>query len=752
MKGVLGATGRATTGMGLLPLRHRPQCHLFWVVFAAGVCLSSLSVFAADITWTDGSSTYETNSNWSSATVPTINDRAIFDDSATASGYTVTLGVSESLADALFSATTKSVIWKVGNANTWTITNSFVFDGGASGTATGDLASGTITVTNTSGSGLFAVGNSVTGGRGIYKMELATSGATPPSVIADQFIMTANSDFFFRGGTLTTLGGSTINRGAQTGFCIGTNSTSTAGRAYWNMLGGTNSITYNSGGATYLGYLSGTFGGVLVSGSNTLWSVGGGSLTIGNTGQGALTISNGAHVTSAEVFVSRNATSSTNNVVMVTDAGSRWDISGNGENSFGYQGSTNQTYVLGGAAVVLSGTGTATLGNGSLSSVNQLTVSGTNSLFQASGGLFVGVHGSGNTLIATNAGTVALVGTGSLTMGSFIESTNNLVEVSGGSLLVNAATITVGNHGANNTLSIDNNGTVTVNGGNLYVSAQSDAINNTIVVSGGNLAVSNSTGSAVLDVNHTSTGSGSFTLNSGTVSADRLIVKNGANTRFTFNGGVLNVTATDPANSSQISNGSVFSVGNGTQAATLNLAAGALFSVANGLQISSNAVLMGTGTISGNTTSYGTVSPGHSTDTLVFAGSLTLTPNSVLAMEIGGQSPGQFDQIIVRSGAFAADGTLSISLINGFDPANGDSFQLLDLSSSTSVTGAFAGFSLPALGGGLSWDTSQLLVTGDLNVVPEPSSLALVIGGCGLLAWLGNRRRSRQHEPQRRDS
>lgn len=619
---------------------------------------------ATDITWTAGDGAYETGGNWSTASVPASTDRAIFDDHAVNALNTVSFGSGKTVSAMSFTSATKSVSWKVGSSsatNTWTIRNQIVFDQMSTATSTGILASGVMTVTNASGTGAVRLGNAATGGRGLFRMELATSGATPPTLIADQFAMTGNADFWFRGGTLTTLGGSTIDRGAQTGFCIGTNSTSTAGAACWNMLGGTNTITYNSGGATCLGYLSSTLGSVAVSGSNTLLSVGGGSLTIGNSGRGALTISDGAHVTSPQIYLSR-ATNSINNMVTVT-GGARWDINGSGENSFGYNGSTNQTSVLDGAAVVLGNVGSVTLGNGSLSSANQIAVSGTNTLFQTGGALFVGIHGSDNTLTVTNRGTVALVGSGSLTMGSFVESTNNLVKISGGSLLVNNATITVGNHGANNMLTIDNGGTVSVSG-NLYVSAQTDAVANTVVVSGGNVIVSNGTGSAILDVSHTTSSTGSFTLNAGTVSADRLLVSHGANGQFTFNGGVLNITASDLANNSQINNGAAFVVGDGAHSAVLNLGGG-LLSAANGLVISSNATLRGNGTVGGGSltvNSGGLLSPGNSVGVLTNNGDLVVNSGAALNYDLGTSS----DQIVVNGNVSLNGGTLNISDAGGF--------------------------------------------------------------------------------------
>jgi len=99
-------------------------------------------------------------------------------------------------------------------------------------------------------------------------------------------------------GTLTTLHGATIDNGTNTAFNVGT--LTAIGPGCWNINGGTNTITYKASGSTQLGYLSGSWGGVTVSGANTLLSVGGGTLTVGYNGTGSLTITNGAHVISPE--------------------------------------------------------------------------------------------------------------------------------------------------------------------------------------------------------------------------------------------------------------------------------------------------------------------------------------------------------------------------------------------------------------------------------------------------------------------
>ena len=65
------------------------------------------------------------------------------------------------------------------------------------------------------------------------------------------------------------------------------------------------------------------------------------------------------------------------------------------------------------------------------------------------------------------------------------------------------------------------------------------------------------------------------------------------------------------------------------------------------------------------------------------------------------------------AGALSVGGTLNVSLINGFSPAAGQSFDILNWGS---LSGTFAALSLPVLPG-RAWNTSQLYTTGVLSVV-----------------------------------
>jgi autotransporter-associated beta strand protein len=89
---------------------------------------------------------------------------------------------------------------------------------------------------------------------------------------------------------------------------------------------------------------------------------------------------------------------------------------------------------------------------------------------------------------------------------------------------------------------------------------------------------------------------------------------------------------------------------------------------------------------------------------------------SSLSMLLG--SPNLHDQINI-AGTLAADGVLSFSVGNGGLSAQaGDIFDVLSFGS---VTGTFDSIILPTLGSGLGWNTSNLLVTGELAVISVSS-------------------------------
>lgn len=112
----------------------------------------------------------------------------------------------------------------------------------------------------------------------------------------------------------------------------------------------------------------------------------------------------------------------------------------------------------------------------------------------------------------------------------------------------------------------------------------------------------------------------------------------------------------------------------------------------------------------------GDARPGFSPGVMAFGGDVSCGPAAETIMEIGGITPGtQFDRFTV-AGAFLRDGSLTVQLINGFVPAVGDSFDLLDFTEAN-ATGSFTALNLPALPAGRAWDTSALATTGVIRVI-----------------------------------
>jgi T5SS/PEP-CTERM-associated repeat protein/autotransporter-associated beta strand protein len=88
--------------------------------------------------------------------------------------------------------------------------------------------------------------------------------------------------------------------------------------------------------------------------------------------------------------------------------------------------------------------------------------------------------------------------------------------------------------------------------------------------------------------------------------------------------------------------------------------------------------LGGTGFIEGNSTLQGTLSPGTGIGVLKFGRDLSLSSTSTVKMEIGGDLRGtQFDGVDI-AGALLYAGKLSIVLLDGFAPDQGDTFQLFN--------------------------------------------------------------------------
>lgn len=174
--------------------------------------------------------------------------------------------------------------------------------------------------------------------------------------------------------------------------------------------------------------------------------------------------------------------------------------------------------------------------------------------------------------------------------------------------------------------------------------------------------------------------------------------------------------------------------------------------VAGNFVVASGATLIGGGTIGGDTTiqSGGTLAAGNSPGVLTFVGDLTLDAGSDTITEIDGTTRGtEYDGIDV-GGLLTYGGDLSIASdteiadgvydLFGIDGTEGGDFASIALSGAFYSDNAFALDSdiWTAVVGSKTYTFSQ--ITGDLTVVPEPGTYAL-LGGLFALTYVMLRRR-----------
>jgi hypothetical protein len=160
---------------------------------------------------------------------------------------------------------------------------------------------------------------------------------------------------------------------------------------------------------------------------------------------------------------------------------------------------------------------------------------------------------------------------------------------------------------------------------------------------------------------------------------------------FTIQNGRNFSTAGDFHNSGSLAvlDGTSFTVnGAYTQTSGLNVLSNATLS-ATGLVDLQGGTLSGTGTLNASVRNGGVVQVGASSAAglLTINGDYTQTALGGLIIELGGYNPGKdYDQLAV-SGTATLDGTLKVTVINGFGVKPGDDFWILTYGS---VSGKFA--------------------------------------------------------------
>jgi len=400
-----------------------------------------------------------------------------------------------------------------------------------------------------------------------------------------------------------------------------------------------------------------------------------------------------------------------------------------------------------GAALTVAGGGNTTFGgrivNGGTSASGSLVLASTGSTTLSADNGYTGtttIAGSGGIVVLGDnlafgpSGAVALTAT-SGTVNATIRASRDLTAVPN--------EITLGDRAGTTTFGGTNGMVFT---GGMRLSGGSRTLGNAII--GKTLEFS---GTTVLG-----------TLGSG--SPRTLTISGSGNTLFS--GPIVNGGTSGNCNLTITSSGTTKLTGINTYTGTTGVSAGTL--VVNGrlgsgtVSIGASAKLMGSGTILGAVAMNGTLSPGNSPGLLTVA-SLILGGSSSTLMELNGTAKGTtYDSIAITQPSGLTYGGL-LTLAFGTTFANGTTLDLFTLSSGTAggdlaslvATGAYGSLTFTRqIDTWLAQSGSQQLsfseTTGQLQVfqvVPEPATAVLLVGGC-VATWAGRLRRG--HRTKRR--
>jgi len=502
-------------------------------------------------------------------------------------------------------------------------------------------------------------------------------------------------------------------------------------------------------------------GGLSIGSSATVSASGMGAATSGTTGfttafltgSGQLKANNG-NAFSGTVLINGASGTSTFSGQVVDGAGGSGILSivksGNSTQVFsGSNTYTGGTTINGGTlalgnANALGTSGTITFGGGALQFSASNTTDYSSRIANSTAGAIAidtngqsvsfGALGSSNTggLTKSGSGTLTLTGNNTYTGNTAVNSGTLALNSSGAladSVAVNVATgatfsisgITASSETIGS-ISGTSSSSVVLGAKNLTAGGNNSSTSFAGVISGSGGSLTKA-GSGILTLGGSNTYTGSTTVSAGT-----LVISSGAgigNGAVAVNGGSLTVNG---------------SVGNG------------------GVTVASGATLSGSGTIAGNVTlSGGTLAPGNSPG-LLSVGSLTLS-SGVTSFEISGTGRGTtYDAIdVANGGGVQFGGTFSLSFSSLL--SNSTTLDLFSFNTASSgdftaltSTGSYASAGWTRNASNDTWTLqsgSQTLtfseVTGDLQIVPEPSAWALLAIGVTLSFTLRRRRKSGQN-------
>jgi len=202
---------------------------------------------------------------------------------------------------------------------------------------------------------------------------------------------------------------------------------------------------------------------------------------------------------------------------------------------------------------------------------------------------------------------------------------------------------------------------------------------------------------------------------------------------------VVSLAVTGPSVRTTVKSLTVNGIGPGI--AEFALQSGGVITAPGGVSIGSAGRIAGSGKLIANFSNAGVISPGagSSAGWLSVTGNVNLLPTSHLAFDLSGLTRKTGYDFLGVSGSFSLAGTLDLSLLGGFAPQLGNSFDLFD---AASFIGAFSQINLPTLAGGLGWNTALFPTSGVISVVstgPVVAAWNLSGGGSWTSAenWLG---------------
>jgi len=363
-----------------------------------------------------------------------------------------------------------------------------------------------------------------------------------------------NSTLTVSSNTYIGFGGASSN----TVLVTGTNALWTNGTnvyiGYGNGSGskGNNLVISNAGTVSSLGYFqvgytNGDSGNsVKVTGTNSRLVIDGSYEAYFDIGyqsdSNSMIVSNGAQVIlNNSVNVGHGSADyphtvgSSGNTLIVTGPGTLLSNSGRYLDIGRCTNSTGNLMVVSNQATVYN-TNILYIGYDTASASNTVIITDTNTKLINGGELYVGVCGSGNSLIISNGATASIVGVSYI--GFNAVASNNRLIVTGTNSVMSNTEIDLGDYGSGNTLVISNGGRVTASSSGSYVSYYAGSSNNSVLITGAGSLWSNSS----IDLAHN--GSGSITVASGgtILASGTITIANGSGTAgaLTLSQGTVN--------------------------------------------------------------------------------------------------------------------------------------------------------------------------------------------------------------------